>query len=43
MVETFFSYGMEKQIWIIGHSNMPLEAFLELLHTYGIQTLADVR
>lgn len=34
---------MKKQIWTIGHSIKSLEEFLELLHTHGIQILADVR
>ncbi|WP_017730946.1 DUF488 domain-containing protein [Nafulsella turpanensis] len=34
---------MEKQIWTIGHSTKLLNEFLELLHTHGIELLADVR
>jgi uncharacterized protein (DUF488 family) len=29
--------------WMIGHSNHPIELFLELLKTHGITTLVDVR
>ena len=30
-------------IYSIGHSNQPMEAFLELLNRHGIQTLIDIR
>ena len=30
-------------IYTIGHSTHPLEAFLQLLHTYKIQILVDIR
>jgi uncharacterized protein (DUF488 family) len=30
-------------IYSIGHSNQPLEAFLELLHKHDVQTLIDIR
>jgi uncharacterized protein (DUF488 family) len=30
-------------IYSIGHSNQPLEAFLELLHKHNVQTLIDIR
>jgi uncharacterized protein (DUF488 family) len=30
-------------IWMIGHSNMPIERFLELLRTHEIELLVDVR
>lgn len=31
------------QIWTIGHSNRPIDNFLELLGEQGIQALVDVR
>lgn len=31
------------ELWIIGHSTRPIEDFIELLQTHGIQLLADVR
>lgn len=34
---------MPAQIWTIGHSNLPLEAFLCVLETYGVQAIVDVR
>jgi uncharacterized protein (DUF488 family) len=30
-------------IWTIGHSTRPIEEFLELLATYRVETIADVR
>lgn len=30
-------------IFTVGHSTLPIERFVALLHTYGIQCLADVR
>jgi uncharacterized protein (DUF488 family) len=30
-------------IWMIGHSTRPIEEFLELLQTYRVETIADVR
>lgn len=30
-------------IWTIGHSTRPIEEFLDLLRTYRIETIADVR
>jgi uncharacterized protein (DUF488 family) len=30
-------------IYSIGHSNQPLDAFLELLHKHNVQTLIDIR
>ena len=30
-------------VWTIGHSNRPLEAFVELLQLHGIEAIADVR
>lgn len=30
-------------IYSIGHSNQPMEAFLELLHKHSVQALVDVR
>lgn len=34
---------MSKEIWTIGHSTHTLEEFMELLHTYKINLLIDVR
>src|SRR5262245_40047127 len=34
---------MSKTIWTIGHSNHPLDRFLELLAANSIQLIADVR
>ena len=34
---------MKHQIWTIGHSTLPIEAFLHLLATHKIRVLADVR
>jgi len=33
----------KKRVFSIGHSNHPMEKFLELLKTHGIEILADVR
>lgn len=30
-------------LWTIGHSNHPLEVFLDLLNRHGIELVADVR
>ena len=30
-------------IFTIGHSTLPIERFIALLHTYGIECLADIR
>src|SRR3954447_11102143 len=30
-------------IFTVGHSTLPIERFIELLETYGIQRLADIR
>jgi len=30
-------------IFTVGHSTLPIERFIALLHTYGIVTLADIR
>jgi uncharacterized protein (DUF488 family) len=30
-------------IFTVGHSTLPLESFVELLHAYGIERLADIR
>jgi len=30
-------------IFTVGHSTLPLERFIELLHAYGIERLADIR
>jgi uncharacterized protein (DUF488 family) len=35
--------AMSATVWTIGHSTRPLEEFLGLLHTYGIEAVADVR
>jgi uncharacterized protein (DUF488 family) len=32
-----------QRIWTIGHSTVPAEDFIALLHTHGIEVLADVR
>lgn len=32
-----------KSIWTIGHSTHPIETFIDMLHTFGIEVLADVR
>ena len=34
---------MDSKLWTIGHSTRPIEEFLSLLLTHGIQVLADVR
>jgi uncharacterized protein (DUF488 family) len=33
----------EDVIFTLGHSNLPLEAFLALLQAYGIERLVDIR
>jgi uncharacterized protein (DUF488 family) len=33
----------EGTIFTVGHSTLPLESFVELLQTYGIERLADIR
>src|SRR5438270_5904299 len=30
-------------IFTLGHSTLPIEEFIALLHTYGIECLADIR
>ena len=35
--------AMPATVWTIGHSTRPLEEFLGLLRTYGIEAVADVR
>lgn len=30
-------------IFTVGHSTLPIDRFIALLHTYGIETLADIR
>ena len=30
-------------IWTIGHSNQPLETFIDLLQKYGVKQIYDVR
>ncbi len=32
-----------REIYTVGHSNLPLEGFLELLEAWGIEAVADVR
>ena len=34
---------MAHTIWTIGHSTRSLDEFIDLLQTYGIETIADVR
>ncbi len=33
----------DKTIWTIGHSNLVLEEFVSLLHSFSIQVVADIR
>ena len=33
----------EKQVWTIGHSTYPIDVFIEMLLSFGITLLADVR
>jgi uncharacterized protein (DUF488 family) len=33
----------DETIFTVGHSTLPIEKFFTLLHTYGIQRLADIR
>jgi uncharacterized protein (DUF488 family) len=33
----------EGAIFTVGHSTLPIERFLTLLHTYGIECLVDIR
>ena len=35
--------GAQGNVWTIGHSTHTLAEFLDLLHAYGIETVADVR
>lgn len=35
--------SMVSELWTIGHSTRPIEEFIELLQTHGIQILVDVR
>jgi uncharacterized protein (DUF488 family) len=35
--------AVEGEVWTVGHSTLDLAAFLELLHAYGIEAVADVR
>jgi uncharacterized protein (DUF488 family) len=30
-------------IFTVGHSTLPIECFLSMLHAYGIKILADIR
>jgi len=32
-----------KTIWTVGHSNYPIETFLDLLASYRIDVLVDIR
>ena len=32
-----------KIIWTIGHSTRPLEYFIQMLHSFGIEVLVDIR
>lgn len=34
---------MNKMLFTIGHSNHPIEAFIELLHRHGVTAVGDVR
>ncbi len=34
---------MASQLWTIGHSTRPIEAFIGLLRAHGVRTLVDVR
>ena len=34
---------MPKTLWTLGHSNVSLEEFLELVHSFDLRALADVR
>lgn len=34
---------IEKQIWSIGHSTRPIETFIEMLKSFDISFLADIR
>ncbi len=34
---------LDKTIWTIGHSNLPLEEFFALLSAFSIQEVADIR
>jgi uncharacterized protein (DUF488 family) len=33
----------ESAIFTVGHSTLPIERFVGLLHAYGIETLTDIR
>ena len=33
----------DKTIWTIGHSTRELDVFIEILHSFGIEVLADIR
>lgn len=37
------NFSEEKQIWTIGHSTRTPEHFVEMLHSFNIQLLVDVR
>src|SRR3954470_8314872 len=32
-----------KTIWTIGHSNLPIDVFIQMLHSFQIKVLADIR
>ena len=34
---------LKDTVFTVGHSTLPIERFLSLLHAYGIETLADIR
>jgi uncharacterized protein (DUF488 family) len=34
---------MKKNIWTVGHSNLDLEVFIQILKSFNIQTLVDIR
>ena len=36
-------YFAMRMLYTLGHSNLPLERFLELLGTHGVEVVADVR
>jgi len=35
--------GPDKKIWTIGHSTRSLEEFIDILHSFDIELLADIR
>src|SRR3954469_12244683 len=32
-----------KTVWTIGHSNLPIDSFVKMLHSFQIKILADIR